>query len=53
MIENDIEEELIVQPVVPYWTTSTLLTISGLIAIGLIISGILLINYLFEKKMWI
>lgn len=53
MIENDIEEELIVQPVGSYWTTSTLLTISALIAIGLIIGGILLINYLFEKKVWI
>ena len=53
MIENDIEEELIVQPVVPYCTTSTVLTISGLIALGLIIGGILLINHLFEKNAWI
>lgn len=53
MIENDIEEGLILQPVGPYWTTSTLLTISGVIGIGLIVGGILLINYLFEKKVWI
>jgi hypothetical protein len=53
MIENDIGEELIVQPVGPYWTTSSLLTISAFIAIGLVIGGILLINYLFEKKVWI
>ena len=53
MIENDIEEPLIVQPVVPYSTTSTMLTISALMALGLIIGGILLINYLFEKKVWI
>jgi hypothetical protein len=53
MIENDIEEPLIVQPVVPYCTTSTMLTISAFIALGLIIGGILLINHLFEKKTWI
>jgi hypothetical protein len=53
MIENDIEEPLIVQPAGPYCTTSTVLTTSALIAPGLIIGGILLINYLFEKKVWI
>ena len=53
MIENDIEQPLIVQPVEPYCTTSTVLTISALIALGLIIGGILLMNYLFEKKVWI
>ena len=53
MIENDIEEGLIVQPVGPYSTTSTFLTISAFIALGLVIGGILLINYLFEKKVWI
>ena len=53
MIENDIEEGLIVRPVGPYWTTSTMLTISAFIALGLVIGGILLINHLFEKKAWI
>jgi hypothetical protein len=53
MIQNHIEESLIVQPAGPYCTTSTVLTISGVIALCLIIGGILLINYLFEKKVWI
>ena len=53
MIENDIEEGLIIQPVERRGAPWILLCIWGLVGFTLILGGILLVHYLFEKKIWI
>jgi len=53
MIEHDIEEGLIIQPVERRGAPWILIFIWGLVGFGLILGGILSIHYLFEKKIWI
>jgi hypothetical protein len=53
MIENDIEEGLIIQPVERCGASWTLLSVWAFIGFCLILGATFLIHYLFDKKIWI
>lgn len=52
-MDTDLEEGLIVFPVERHDPTSMALCICASLGIGLILGGVILIGYLFDKKIWI